>query len=156
MRCDHEKLQVGRAASRPSMNSNCFVGSTGRIHASMVLILVCGRDWWCESSLGEVRHYCNLGVTAVGKLLAKLGLTPQKPLKRAYECGPAQELPPRLGRTKRTIVSIRRTPICISCSAMARRCATASASGAKVHLGRGRKSIENGSLARLAPAERDD
>jgi Winged helix-turn helix len=41
----------------------------------------------------------NLGVTAVGKLLAKLGLTPQKPLKRAYECGPAQELPLRLGRT---------------------------------------------------------
>ena len=65
----------------------------------MVLILVCGRDWWCESSLGEVRHYCNLGVTAVGKLLAKLGLTPQKPLKRAYERGPAKELPPRLGRT---------------------------------------------------------
>jgi hypothetical protein len=30
----------------------------------------------------------NLGVTAVGKLLAKLGLTPQKPLKRAYERGP--------------------------------------------------------------------
>jgi transposase len=27
----------------------------------------------------------NFGVTAVGKLLAKLGLTPQKPLKRAYE-----------------------------------------------------------------------
>jgi lipoprotein-anchoring transpeptidase ErfK/SrfK len=39
---------------------------------------------------------------------------------------------------------------------MARRCATASASGAKVHLGRGRKSIENGSLARLAPAERKE
>jgi transposase len=31
----------------------------------------------------------NLGVTAVGKLLAKLGLTPQKPLKRAYERDPA-------------------------------------------------------------------
>jgi hypothetical protein len=30
-----------------------------------------------------------LGVTAVGKLLAKLGLTPQKPLKRAYERDPA-------------------------------------------------------------------
>ena len=30
----------------------------------------------------------NLGVTAVGKLLAKLGLTPQKPLKRAYERDP--------------------------------------------------------------------
>src|SRR5204863_6518468 len=31
----------------------------------------------------------NLGVTAVGKLLAKLGLTPQKPLKRAYDRDPA-------------------------------------------------------------------
>ncbi len=30
----------------------------------------------------------NLGVTAVGKFLAKLGLTPQKPLKRAYERDP--------------------------------------------------------------------
>jgi transposase len=30
----------------------------------------------------------NLSVTAVGKLLAKLGLTPQKPLKRAYERDP--------------------------------------------------------------------
>jgi transposase len=30
----------------------------------------------------------DLGVTAVGKLLAKLGLTPQKPLKRAYERDP--------------------------------------------------------------------
>ena len=30
-----------------------------------------------------------MGVTAVGKLLAKLGLTPQKPLKRAYERDPA-------------------------------------------------------------------
>lgn len=31
----------------------------------------------------------HLGVTTVGKLLAKLGLTPQKPLKRAYERDPA-------------------------------------------------------------------
>ncbi len=31
----------------------------------------------------------NLSVTAVGKLLAKLGLTPQKPLKRAYQRDPA-------------------------------------------------------------------
>src|SRR6202163_2757904 len=31
----------------------------------------------------------NLGVTAVGELLAKLGLTPQKPLQRAYQRDPA-------------------------------------------------------------------
>src|SRR5579864_3486944 len=30
----------------------------------------------------------NLSITAVGKLLARLGLTPQKPLKRAYERDP--------------------------------------------------------------------
>jgi transposase len=30
-----------------------------------------------------------LGITAVSKLLAKLGLAPQKPLKRAYERDPA-------------------------------------------------------------------
>jgi len=31
----------------------------------------------------------DLGITAIGKLLGKLGLTPQKPLKRAYERDPA-------------------------------------------------------------------
>jgi transposase len=35
------------------------------------------------------RFDVNLGITAVGKLLTKLGLTPQKPLKRAYERDPA-------------------------------------------------------------------
>ena len=30
-----------------------------------------------------------LGLTAVGELLAKLGLTPQKPLQRAYQRDPA-------------------------------------------------------------------
>lgn len=29
-----------------------------------------------------------LGLTAVGELLARLGLTPQKPLQRAYQCDP--------------------------------------------------------------------
>ena len=35
------------------------------------------------------RFDVNLGITAVGKLLTKLGLSPQKPLKRAYERDPA-------------------------------------------------------------------
>ena len=36
------------------------------------------------------RNFCiRLGVTAVGALLAKLGLTPQKPLQRAYQRDPA-------------------------------------------------------------------
>ena len=33
--------------------------------------------------------HIRLGVTAVGELLAKLGMTPQKPLQRAYQRDPA-------------------------------------------------------------------
>src|SRR6185312_4402358 len=41
------------------------------------------------SQLLQQKFSLRLGVTAVGELLAKLGLTPQKPLKRAYEGDPA-------------------------------------------------------------------
>jgi transposase len=41
------------------------------------------------SQLIQQKFSVRLGVTAVGELLAKLGLTPQKPLKRAYERDPA-------------------------------------------------------------------
>jgi transposase len=47
---------------------------------------------WTRSSVAELieRNFCiRLGVTAVGALLAKLGLTPQKPLQRAYQRDPA-------------------------------------------------------------------
>jgi transposase len=47
---------------------------------------------WTRSvvaSLIERKFGLRLGVTAVGELLAKLGLTPQKPLQRAYQRDPA-------------------------------------------------------------------
>lgn len=40
------------------------------------------------ASLIEQRFAVKLGLTAVGELLAKLGLTPQKPLERAYQRNP--------------------------------------------------------------------
>src|SRR5438874_128001 len=46
---------------------------------------------WTRSivaSLIEEKLQVRLGVTAVGELLAKLGLTPQKPLQRAYQRDP--------------------------------------------------------------------
>ena len=46
---------------------------------------------WTRSvvaSLIERKFDIRLGVTAVGELLAKLGLTPQKPLQRAYQRDP--------------------------------------------------------------------
>jgi transposase len=53
----------------------------------------CGLDFglWTRSvvaSLIERKFHIRLGVTAVGELLAKLGLTPQKPLQRAYQRDP--------------------------------------------------------------------
>src|SRR5439155_16537233 len=41
------------------------------------------------AELIEKKFGVELGVTAVGELLAKLGLTPQKPLQRAYQRDPA-------------------------------------------------------------------
>ena len=41
------------------------------------------------ADLIERKFGIRLGVTAVGELLAKLGLTPQKPLQRAYQRDPA-------------------------------------------------------------------
>jgi transposase len=62
---------------------------------------------WTRKVVGELieREFgVKLGVTAVGKLLAKLGLTPQKPLQRAYQRDPEaiarwqQESYPRLAK----------------------------------------------------------
>ena len=41
------------------------------------------------ASLIEQKFHIRLGVSAVGEMLAKLGLTPQKPLQRAYQRDPA-------------------------------------------------------------------
>jgi transposase len=62
---------------------------------------------WTRKVVGELieREFgVRLGVTAVGKLLAKLGLTPQKPLQRAYQRDPEaiarwqHEIYPRLAK----------------------------------------------------------
>lgn len=62
---------------------------------------------WTRQIAGELieqKFGVKLGVTAVGKLLAKLGLTPQKPLQRAYQRDPEaiarwqQETYPRLAK----------------------------------------------------------
>ena len=47
---------------------------------------------WTRAVVAELiqtKFGISLGVTAVGELLAKLGLTPQKPLQRAYQRDPA-------------------------------------------------------------------
>ena len=47
---------------------------------------------WTRSLVAELierKFHIRLGVTAVGALLAKRGLTPQKPLQRAYQRAPA-------------------------------------------------------------------
>ena len=46
-------------------------------------------DTICGSRTDRAQFAIRLGVTAVGELLAKLGLTPQKPLQRAYQRDPA-------------------------------------------------------------------
>lgn len=63
---------------------------------------------WTRSVVAELiaeKFGVTLGVTAVGALLAKLGLTPQKPLQRAYQRDPQaierwqRELFPAIART---------------------------------------------------------
>ena len=44
--------------------------------------------WQIVRELIEREFGAQLGLTAIGMLLAKLGLTPQKPLKRAYQRDP--------------------------------------------------------------------
>ena len=46
---------------------------------------------WTRAVVGELiekRFGVHLGVTAVGELLARLGVTPQKPLQRVYQRDP--------------------------------------------------------------------
>ena len=67
---------------------------------------------WTRSLVAELierNFHIRLGVTAVGALLAKLGLTPQKPLQRAYQRDPAaiekwqREQFPARGRPKHPV-----------------------------------------------------
>jgi transposase len=62
------------------------------------------------SSLIEQKFGVSMGVTAVGRLLARLGLTPQKPLQRTYQRDPQaierwqRETYPEIGRGSKTPV----------------------------------------------------
>jgi transposase len=61
------------------------------------------------ASLIEQKFAVKLGLTAVGELLAKLGLTPQKPLERAYQRNPEaidkwkQETFPSIARAAKAV-----------------------------------------------------
>src|SRR6478672_1981970 len=97
-----------KAASKPGVGLNALRSrpATGRPRSltprqeQQVFRWVNGRDprqydldfgLWTRSlvaALIEQKFHIRLGVTAVGEVLAKLGLTPQKPLQRAYQRDP--------------------------------------------------------------------
>jgi len=97
------------AASRPGVGLKALRSSpaTGRRRSltprqeQQVFRWINGRDprqygldfgLWTRSLVADLierKFGIRLGVTAVGALLAKLGLTPQKPLQRAYQRDPA-------------------------------------------------------------------
>lgn len=96
------------AAQRPGLGIKALrsTKATGRPRSltptqeSQVFRWVNGRDprqygldfgLWTRAIVGELiekKFGIRLGLTAVGELLAKLGLTPQKPLQRAYQRDP--------------------------------------------------------------------
>ncbi len=96
------------AASKPGIGMRALLSrpATGRPRSltprqeQQVFRWINGRDprqygldfgLWTRSvvaSLIERQFHIRLGLTAVGELLAKLGLTPQKPLQRAYQRDP--------------------------------------------------------------------
>jgi transposase len=96
------------AAKKPGLGMKALVSTlaTGRprrlspAHERQVFRWINGRDprqygldfgLWTRSIVGtliEQKFGISLGLTAVGTLLAELGLTPQKPLQRAYQRDP--------------------------------------------------------------------
>ena len=105
----HDDLQMGQgAASKPSVGLKALHAkpATGRPRSltprqeQQVFRWINGRDprqygldfaLWTRSVVADLierKFNIRLGVTAVGALLAKLGLTPQKPLQRAYQRDP--------------------------------------------------------------------
>ncbi len=63
-----------------------WITALTEIVIAIVAILVAGEFWF--GLPGAAGSWIRLGVTTVGELLAKLGLTPQKPLQRAYQRDP--------------------------------------------------------------------
>jgi transposase len=85
----HSRPATGRPRSlKPRQEQQVFRWINGRDPRQY------GLDFglWTRSLVAELieqKFHIRLGVTAVGALLAKLGLTPQKPLQRAYQRDPA-------------------------------------------------------------------
>ena len=89
LRALHSKPATGRPRSlAPGQERQVFRWINGRDPRQY------GLDFglWTRSVVADLierKFNIRLGVTAVGELLAKLGLTPQKPLQRAYQRDPA-------------------------------------------------------------------
>src|SRR6185437_1066803 len=85
----HSRPATGRPRSlTPSQEQQVFRWINGRDPRQY------GLDFglWTRSLVAELieqNFHIRLGVTAVGALLAKLGVKPQKPLQRAYQRDPA-------------------------------------------------------------------
>ena len=76
---------TGRPRSlSPAQERQVFRWIMGAIRVSMVFVLACAPARCSEL----IEKFELSGVSAVGELLAKLGLTPQKPLQRAYQRDP--------------------------------------------------------------------
>src|ERR1700729_3055800 len=117
-----------KAASRPGVGLKALHArpATGRprsltpVQEQQVFRWVNGRDprqygldfgLWTRAVVAELvkqKFDVTLGLTAIGELLAKLGLTPQKPLQRAYQRDPQavekwqRETWPAIARQART------------------------------------------------------
>jgi transposase len=96
-------LRAHKKGGEEALKSRPSTGRPPKLSArqeSQVRRWICGKDprqygfdfglWTRQivSKLVEEKFNCKLGVTAVGRLLAKLDITPQKPLRRAYERDP--------------------------------------------------------------------
>lgn len=96
-------LRVARRADAPSLRSRPCTGRHRTLspqQEQQVRAWICGKDprqygfdfgLWTRQIVREMirDHFgIDLGVTSVGRLLARLEITPQKPLRRAYERDP--------------------------------------------------------------------
>jgi transposase len=96
-------LRAHKKGGEEALNSRPSTGRLTTLSArqqNQVRRWICGKDprqygfdfglWTRQivSKLVEEKFNCKLGLTAVGRLLAKLDITPQKPLRRAYERDP--------------------------------------------------------------------
>ena len=116
-------LRAAKAEGEKALRARKHMGPKGKLSASQKLKVrqwINGKDprqygfefglWTRQivSALIAERFGVKLGVTAVGRLLAELDITPQKPLRRAYERDPAaiaqwkrQRFPKLRARAKR-------------------------------------------------------